>query len=125
MAVDMTVWLPCDPRYVATARLIARESVKEAGAAGGVRQHPVRAADEDRGLMEIAWSAREDRAMDHVTDRVRRHGAVAHDLVRARVEPDDAVEDARMRRAIQLKKQLLHVGKRGGRAGARPGRVPE
>ena len=34
MGIEMTVRLPCDLRYVATARLIAAESVKEAGAAG-------------------------------------------------------------------------------------------
>jgi hypothetical protein len=34
MGIEMTVRLPCDLRYVATARLIAAESVKEAGLAG-------------------------------------------------------------------------------------------
>ena len=34
MGFEMKVSLPRDPRYVATARLIAVESVKEAGCAG-------------------------------------------------------------------------------------------
>jgi hypothetical protein len=38
MGVEIKVWLPCDLRYVATARLIAIEFVREAGGAGGAAE---------------------------------------------------------------------------------------
>jgi hypothetical protein len=33
---------------------------------------------------------------------------IAHDVLRPAVEADHAVEDARMRRSVQLEKELLH-----------------
>jgi len=63
----------------------------------------VGAADKDRRVVQILWTAGEDRAVYQVADVVGGHPAVAHDLVRAGVQRDHAVEDARMRRAVELK----------------------
>ena len=62
----------------------------------------VGAADEDGGVVQILRSAREDRAVHEIADRVFGHAAVAHDLVRAAVVRDHAVEDARVRRGVEL-----------------------
>jgi hypothetical protein len=67
MGFDMTVWLPCDPRYVATARLIATESVKEAGAAGAPAEAFVGQVEDAARTRLVASSAR-----PHVTMAVRR-----------------------------------------------------
>ena len=54
----------------------------------------VGAADEDRGVVQVFGSAREDGAVHEIADRVFGDAAVAHDLVGAAVEGDDAIEDA-------------------------------
>ena len=46
--------------------------------------------------------------------------AVAHDLVRAAVERDDAVEDARVRRAVELEEQFAHGTTDGDGRGRQP-----
>ena len=58
--------------------------------------------------MQVLGTAREDRAVDEIANVVRRDAAVAHHLVRARIERDHAVEDAREWRGIQLQKKFLH-----------------
>ena len=62
----------------------------------------VGAADEDRGVVQVLRTAREDRAVHEIADRVFGHAAVAHDLVGAAVVGDDAVEDAGVRRGVEL-----------------------
>ena len=72
-------------------------------------ERDVGAADENRGVTQVLGAAREDHAVHEIADRFFGDSAVAHDFVRARVERDDAVEDARMRRAVQLKKQVSQL----------------
>ena len=68
----------------------------------------VGAADEDRGVVQILRAAREDRAVHEVADRVLGDAAVAHDFVGAAVVGDDAVEDAGMRRGVELEEEFAH-----------------
>ena len=51
---------------------------------------------------EIFRTAREDGAVHQVAHGLRRHAAIAHDLVGTAVETDDAVEHAGMRRGVEL-----------------------
>jgi hypothetical protein len=50
--------------------------------------------------------------MHEIADGFGRHATVAHDFVGTAVVGDDAIEDARMRRSVELKKEFAH-GERG------------
>ena len=53
------------------------------------------------GKVRVMRSA-EDASREQVANRLRRHAAVAHDLVGAPVKSDDAVEDAGMLGGVEL-----------------------
>jgi len=56
----------------------------------------------DRGIAKVLWSPREDRAMHEIADGFGRHATVAHDFVGTAIVGDDAIEDAGMRRSVEL-----------------------
>ena len=68
----------------------------------------ISAADEDGRVVEILRTAREDGAVHEIANRVLGHGAVAQHLVGASVERDDAIEGARVRRAVEVQEQRAH-----------------
>ena len=69
----------------------------------------VGAADEDRRVVQILRPAREDRAVDEIAHRVFSDAAIRHHVVGTAIARDDAIEDAGMRRAIELNEELLHT----------------
>ena len=64
--------------------------------------------DEDSRMVQVLRPACEDRAVHEVTDFVHGDAAVAHHLVRAGVQSDDAVEDTRVGRAVEMQEQVAH-----------------
>ena len=62
----------------------------------------VGAADEDRGVVQVLRTARENRAVHEVADVLFRDAAAAHDFVGAAVVGDDAIEHAGVGRGVEL-----------------------
>src|SRR4030095_6609731 len=61
----------------------------------------------------------EDRAVNEIAHRVFSDAAIRHHVVGTAIARDDAVEDAGMRRAIELNEELLHTTQ-GGAFPTRP-----
>jgi len=69
----------------------------------------VAAANKEGGVLEIFGSAGEDGTMHQVADLLGPHTGVAKDLVRARIERHDSIEDAWLRIAIELNENFAFV----------------
>ena len=68
----------------------------------------IRSADEDCGVVKVFRTAREDRAVHEIADGLLGDAAVAQDFVGAGVERDNAIEDAGVRRAVELQEDFAH-----------------
>ena len=62
----------------------------------------IRSADEDCSVVKVFRTAREDRTVHEIADGLFGDAAVAQDFVGAGVERDNTIEDAGVRRAVEL-----------------------
>jgi hypothetical protein len=66
----------------------------------------VGAADENGRVFQIGGTAREHGAVHKVTDGIGRYIAVAEQLIRAGIDRDDGVENARLRVGVETEEDL-------------------